>query len=592
MKKIRFLLFITFCVFGVSLYGQHIYYVAPDGDDDDPGTIDEPWATWQKAVTESVPGDTTYIRGGIYQPTDYIGFTSTIGIVIIPGDDLGVSGTASAPICYFNYPGERPILDGSLMTTNIYGWLSGISVQNAEYIYFRGLTVRHIHQSPPDFSREQKPYSEVYGISSSGANMRYENMIVHDIDGRGFQHWSYAWNDFDGPDAPFESDSTIWINCDAYNLYDRYAEDPGNAADGWKVHGYYGNYYYWEGCRAWNYADDGFDPSGQSYRTFKNCWAMSTDKYEGLSDNWDIEGNGFKMTGINIDLVPNYVQGEINFVRMENCIAANCLYMGFYNDLGVDYDQVYPNGGIFYNNLAYKNGIGYNVKSASVFRNNIVYDSKDIGPTGEKYEIAAYLAWYTESNNTWVAYDPSPGSWPWWEYNPAFDVTDDDFMSLDYWQLTVPRKADGSLPDITFGHLRNNSELIDGGIDVGLPFNNLAPDVGAFEYDSSADTTINGRFPIEFWLFQTHPNPFNTTTTITFTIATIVAFYEPTIQLKIFDVLGREVITLVDEQKPAGTYTEEWDGRDSAGQLVGSGAYFCRLTAGSFTATKQLVFLK
>jgi hypothetical protein len=124
------------------------YYVATSGDDNNPGTIGLPWATWQKAVTVSVPGDTTYIRGGIYKPTNYIGFSSTIGICIIPGDGMGVSGTADAPICYFNYPGETPVLDGSLMTTNIHGWLGGIDVIYAQYIHFRGLTVCNIHQSP------------------------------------------------------------------------------------------------------------------------------------------------------------------------------------------------------------------------------------------------------------------------------------------------------------------------------------------------------------------------------------------------------------------------------------------------------------
>lgn len=221
MKKSLICFFLLFYLTVSSLSGQHVYYVATDGNDDNPGTIDKPWATWQKAVMESLPGDTTYIRGGIYQPVDFIGYTSSIGMAINPNDGMGVSGTADAPICYFNYPGERPVLDGSLMTTNIHGWLGGIGVLYAEYIYIRGLTVRHIHQSPPDFSREQKPYSEVYGIGSSGANMHYEDMVVHDVDGRGFQHWSYAWNEFDGPDALFDEDSTCWINCDAYNLFDR-----------------------------------------------------------------------------------------------------------------------------------------------------------------------------------------------------------------------------------------------------------------------------------------------------------------------------------------------------------------------------------
>jgi len=46
----------------------------------------------------------------------------------------------------------------------------------------------------------------------------------------------------------------------------------------------------------------------------------------------------------------------------------------------------------------------------------------------------------------------------------------------------APRKADGSLPDVNFFHLNSSSKLIDKGVNVGLPFNGTAPDLGAFEY--------------------------------------------------------------------------------------------------------------
>ena len=109
--------------------------------------------------------------------------------------------------------------------------------------------------------------------SATCANIHYENMVSHDIDGRGFQHWSGAWGivDMASPEDEmlFESDNTSWINCDAYNIFDRYSMEPGNAGDAWKVQGYYGNSYLWEGCRAFNYSDDGFDPSGQAYRAFQ-----------------------------------------------------------------------------------------------------------------------------------------------------------------------------------------------------------------------------------------------------------------------------------------------------------------------------------
>ena len=494
-----------YCSHGVCLLqvSGETYFVALWGNDSNNGTFEQPFYSWQKGAEFAEPGDIVYIRGGVWYPREYIGYYSTIGIIIEPNEHntyAGVSGTKESPIRYYNYPGEKPIVDGSFIEPTTYGWLGGISIHYAEYIYLRGLTVRHIHQNPPDWSRKQKPYSEVGGIGSSGANIHYENMVSHDIDGRGFQHWSYAWNDFDGEDAMFESDNTTWINCDAYNLYDRYSESPGNAADGWKVHGYYGNSFYWEGCRAFNYSDDGFDPSGQAYRHFNNCWAMASNKYENIDEEWKIEGNGYKLTGMGFDYTPNYIPNEKNFVKIENSIAADCTGsgggVGFYNNIGVHRGGGYPNGARLINNFAYKNGIGYSDSNGSTYNNNIVYDSRDIDPIGWKYELSTYLAWYNESNNSWIYNDPSPGSIPWWYYNPAFNVTDEDFESLDMAELMKIRKADGSLPDISFGHLSKESDLIDRGkiiegyhcVTAGehpdedcVEWYGLSPDLGPFE---------------------------------------------------------------------------------------------------------------
>jgi hypothetical protein len=612
MKKKIILLGIAYCVFVSPLNAQHIYYVATDGDDNNPGTIAQPWATWQKAVLVSVPGDTTYIRGGVYQPTTHIMVgsyeTGTIGMII--DGNAGASGTAEAPICYFAYPpdwnaGNVPILDGSLVGPNTAtGWNVGIDINNAQYIHLKGLTVRHIHQGPPDFDRVGKPYSEALGIAASlCANLVFENVVSHDIDGRGFQHWGGAWSDMDAQYAVeagfqteymppiFGSDTTRWINCDAYNLFDQYSTTPGNSADGFITTGYYGNHFYWEGCRAWNYSDDGFNPNGSCYHTFKNCWAMSTDTYENISPDWDIEGNGFKLPAVNTHSTPDYVLGEINFYTVENCIAAYCVGSGFATNLFVDYNAVMPNNSVFYNNFAYKNGAGYfdfgygGGTRSSIYRNNIAYESTDTGWVMDPlYEVAIYRpSVYDESHNTWIATNlTGDESWPGWEYNPAVAVTDADFVSLDASQLSRPRKSDGSLPDITFGHLKNGSDLIDAGIDVGLPFNGNAPDIGAFEYIPSTGTITNHGIPKEFLLHQNYPNPFNPSTVISYDLSAV-----SNVRLGIYDLLGREIALLVNEIQNAGIHQAQWNAAGMA-----SGIYFYRITTGSFIATKKLMLLR
>lgn len=83
-------------------------------------------------------------------------------------------------------------------------------------------------------------------------------------------------------------------------------------------------------------------------------------------------------------------------------------------------------------------------------------------------------------------------------------------------------------------------------------------------------------------LYQNYPNPFNPTTAISFQLSAIGH-----VTLKVFDVLGREVATLVDKVKQPGMHSVQFD----AGNLA-SGVYFYRLESGSFVATRKLLLLK
>jgi hypothetical protein len=89
-------------------------------------------------------------------------------------------------------------------------------------------------------------------------------------------------------------------------------------------------------------------------------------------------------------------------------------------------------------------------------------------------------------------------------------------------------------------------------------------------------------------LDQNHPNPFNPTTTIKYQIKDAGH-----VSLKIYNVAGQLVRTLVDEQTTAGEIQEiRWRGLNDAGQPVSSGVYFYRLVAKNYTETKKMVLLK
>ncbi len=92
------------------------------------------------------------------------------------------------------------------------------------------------------------------------------------------------------------------------------------------------------------------------------------------------------------------------------------------------------------------------------------------------------------------------------------------------------------------------------------------------------------KLPNAITLYQNYPNPFNPSTTIKFRI-----IENEFVSLKIYDLLGNEIATLVEEEKPAGEYNIDFKTYDL--QLT-SGVYFYRLKAGSFEETKSMILLK
>ena len=88
--------------------------------------------------------------------------------------------------------------------------------------------------------------------------------------------------------------------------------------------------------------------------------------------------------------------------------------------------------------------------------------------------------------------------------------------------------------------------------------------------------------PTKFILMQNYPNPFNPSTTIQYVIIS-----RQFVSLKVYDILGREVATLVNEEKPIGSYRINFNG-----SKLTSGVYFYRLQTGSFTQTKKFVLLR
>ena len=105
----------------------------------------------------------------------------------------------------------------------------------------------------------------------------------------------------------------------------------------------------------------------------------------------------------------------------------------------------------------------------------------------------------------------------------------------------------------------------------------------------SSVTSVKEVAPTEFGLRQNYPNPFNPTTTITFQIPN-----DGHVSLKVFDMVGREVATLVSETRTVGVYNEVFDASSlpAGRQGLASGMYFYKLESGNFVQTKKMLVLR
>src|SRR5690606_34625336 len=168
---------------------------------------------------------------------------------------------------------------------------------------------------------------------------------------------------------------------------------------------------------------------------YENCWAFSN----GILKNGNAsggDGNGFKTGGSDDkDLKHHGV--------FTNCIAAGNVVDGF--------DHNSNRGDItLYNCSAYDNGRNINFGSGNIVNALTIKNTISLGGAGDNYQATTV--------------DISHNSW-----QDGLSATADDFVSLDINQLSSPRKADGSLPDVDFMKLVPGSDLINSGVNVGLP---------------------------------------------------------------------------------------------------------------------------
>ncbi|MCD4691414.1 MAG: T9SS type A sorting domain-containing protein [Calditrichales bacterium] len=107
------------------------------------------------------------------------------------------------------------------------------------------------------------------------------------------------------------------------------------------------------------------------------------------------------------------------------------------------------------------------------------------------------------------------------------------------------------------------------------------------EQSSSSTFIPDGNIPQNYSLHQNYPNPFNPATTINYDLPKT-----SNVVLRVYDLIGQEVKTLVNDIQTAGEKSVVWNGRNSAGQIVSSGVYIYSLQAGNEVHSRKMIFAR
>ncbi len=309
---------------------------------------------------------------------------------------------------------------------------------------------------------------------------------------------------------------------------------------------------------------------------------------------WDAD------TPVGSDSVWGHLRGiSINYYGEEPCVTFELGWVtttGFYPGLPseIRFWSQNVNGGIpiviadssdipFYQNSSGVDDVQFSLSRPVIGRADNGYlfvafngTTGDYWPGASFSDSTAYFAGFftysTDGGNTWTDPEKFTPVSPLrdWRYPSIAEVTPVTAVEDDLIRLHIVMQGD-SIPGSTVNAGGT-------GMPVGVTaqyyhFSSEFPIVGVDEIEVVVD---------EFKLEQNYPNPFNPSTIIQYSIPT-----SSFVQLTIYDVLGNEAATLVNEEKPAGTYEVNFSAED-----LSSGIYFYQLSSGSFLSTKKMLLLK
>src|SRR3954470_8566421 len=437
--------------------GANTYYIATSTSGTADGSIDHPFTTFSSAITKAVAGDTILVRGGTYN------LSSTVSV--------NKNGTAANPFNMLAFPGESPILDfrGETYSATNAGQ-KGISLSGS-YWHIKGLTIQ---------------YAADNGISISGSNNVVEQVVARQNQDSGFI--------ISGSNQP---SNNLLLNCDSYGNFDYGAL--GENADGFavKFRGLGpGNVI--SGARAYDNGDDSFDFwQAEHGVTVINSWSF----HNGVASTYNNpvgfagDGNGIKLghdSGTHVlenmlvwgnpangvDINGNATQLEPDPPTIAHGVTVYNVTSAMNGGKNFQFDEN-PTTATPPTNHTLRNNVSYS-GSVTILAGNTADHNTFAGPGGTPAGLGVTAADFISTAIPVVSWD---------SFHPAGTAGDRSGTTTQVFApgaAVGPRQADGSLPAIDFLKLAPGSHLIDAGVNVGLPYNGLAPDLGWFESGAPA----------------------------------------------------------------------------------------------------------
>jgi hypothetical protein len=552
------LTYLTLLIFvlNISLFGTD-YFVSPSGNNSTGnGTINNPWGTIEYAIENVYSGDILYLRGGIYNEQLFsVRDGTTNGYITISAyqdeeafiDGTGVESGNNGAIITHSYL--------KLIGFTIQNWAdNGMEINNCEFIELLKIKVTsttggiHLTGTIHDFVMDSCIMYDYYG----GAG------------GFGFDATPEGVTDsiYNGVIKNSKAFITIgaFDNCDGFAL----------------GHDGVSNIYFYN-CEVYG-VGDAFDISGKDI-TLERCLAHNSNF-----------GGGYKLWRDNVLLI--------------NCIGYNNI-----SNVELDFD------------FDANKGVKARMINCTFFSSQVYNIWIENSAGGSKLEM--YNCILAGGNNTGLSIDGDSISCYTGDYNLFH-------MSNNPDRMVVTSEYDFSLTQVLNGEwtaysgqdthtqvvfnssnlfvdtlsINPNLHLVEGALAIdnglGLPdapsfdFDNCPRnvgqiDIGAYEFDACGAVGISDEVfenIHSYYLAQNYPNPFNPTTSIEYRVASTEY-----VTLKVYDVLGREVATFVNEERRPGNYEVVFN-PVSSNQHLASGIYFYQLKAGDFVATKKMILLK